>query len=152
MREHDLYLPIIAHAQTEGVRLWRVNDCPAMGKAPFDLTGVGPPTLGRTCGAIAVAAEVKVVRGREGVRPDDCYLLTSDFEAQQVGWLRVYAEAGALAVAMVYFEDAKRMFYARLEPEYFAKNRLFLTDIRSTFSEPGSGWAANTLPSLLPLF
>lgn len=105
MNERELYQPLIRGARTEGWALFRLHDG-AAGKHPFDIGGVAP-------GGKGVALEAKVVRsmGRPSLSlPTDW----GAFEAHQTAWLKLYAEAGAIALVSLYFVSTGQMMLRRV--------------------------------------
>lgn len=93
MKEASLYPPLVAGALRCGWPLYRIRD-DAGGRKPFDIGGCSARGLG-------VALEAKVIRSSlttEGYMPWDL------FEPHQQQWLRVFANTGAIALAVFYWQ------------------------------------------------
>lgn len=100
MKEAELYAPIISGMMSEGLRAFKIADGSA-GKKPFDICGT-------IAGGRALGVEVKATdapsQGREAIGPD-----WTTFETHQIAWLRSFAKAGALALAVVYSKTDRVM-------------------------------------------
>jgi penicillin-binding protein-related factor A (putative recombinase) len=105
MREHDVY-PVLEDlfCRLAEVRLVRLHDRPEY-KNPFDHVGVCPD-------GVAVCIETKVVRGRSSAAES---VPLSLFKPHQQTWLKAWQEAGARALAVVYFEKDDTMLVVRLQ-------------------------------------
>jgi len=133
MREADLYAPIIRGAHKVGVTLWHPQE--SSGKAPFDLAGIvsmtqslvpkskDEPTV--MAFGLAVAAEVKLVKAPPRIEGEP--IPWRDFRPHQVTYLKEYAKAGGLSLAMIYYEAVADLVCYVLKGE-----EDFLLDLPST--------------------
>ena len=129
MKEVELYAPMVRGAAGVGIKMFHPQEGAA--KAPCDLVGVAPlhaladddytvdyilwhPPAHRNDVGVAIAIEVKQIDRHPG-RPGEV-LPWGLFASHQKTWLREFAEAGAISLAVIWYAPARELIAYILKP------------------------------------